>query len=249
MQNSEASVPTKAPPLKSPWAAIVRSEPKQKDSASVKTTVKSQMTKQGSNVSAASSKQDSQTALPSYAQAGASQRHSSPSPAESKQAAQTATTDRQSPEAQPVEVDKHAPATPAASTSPVPASDSSSSTAEKFREDGNAAEASTSRGSEVEVIPRAWHAAVLGKHIIESVATDLHYVCRLSHPNQSRWLGTRSVCCNKLRSAVLASIRCCPLFHEGFVHYLMVLAWCCSHQKQALGVLRQSKAHKSVGRH
>ncbi|KAL0019236.1 hypothetical protein WJX79_003583 [Trebouxia sp. C0005] len=158
---TEASAP-KAQPLKSPWAAIVRSEPKGKEVPTVKAATKPQMTKQGSNASAASSKQDSQPALPSYAQAGVSQRPSSSSPADSKKVAQAVSADHQSPEASAVEVDKHAPATPAASTSPVPPSDTFSSTAGKSREDGNAAEASTSKAADAEVeaikpVKMAWN--------------------------------------------------------------------------------------------
>ena len=150
LQNTE-SAPAKAPPLKSPWAQIVKSEPKSKEQPSANAAAKPQLTKQGSSASAASGKQDSQTALPSYAQAGASQRQTLQAPAESKKPESTVSTEQQPTEAQPVEVDKHAPATPAASTSPVPHSDSSSSTAEKFREEGNAAEASTSKVLEAEV--------------------------------------------------------------------------------------------------
>ncbi|DBA77438.1 hypothetical protein WJX77_006299 [Trebouxia sp. C0004] len=159
--NTEASAP-KAQPLKSPWATIVRSEPKGKEAATVRAATKPQMTKQGSNASAASSKQDSQPALPSYAQAGVSQRPSSASPADSQKVAQAVSADHQSPETASVEVDKHAPATPAASTSPVPPSDTSSSTAEKSRDEGNAAEASTSRAADAEVealkpVKMAWN--------------------------------------------------------------------------------------------
>lgn len=150
VQNTEASV-SKAPPLKSPWAAIVKSEPKQKESVVPKTAAKPQVTKQGSNASAANGKQDSQVALPSYAQNGVSHRQSTSSPVDSKKSAQADSTSIQSPEARFVDVDRHAPATPAASTSPVPPSDTPSSTSEKFREEGNAAEASTSRAAEAEV--------------------------------------------------------------------------------------------------
>jgi len=153
-QNTEAPAP-KAQPLKSPWAAIVRSEPKGKEAATAKAATKPQMTKQGSNASAASSKQDSQPALPSYAQAGVSQRPSSSSPADSKKVAQAVSDDHQSPDTASAEVDKHAPVTPAASTSPVPPSDTSSSTAEKSRDEGNSAEASTSRAADAEVLPQA----------------------------------------------------------------------------------------------
>ena len=138
-----------APPLKSPWAAIVRSEPKNKDSSSGKAAGKPQLQKQGSTASAASSKQDTQTTLPSYAQTGTSQRLGTP---DSKKPPHAISTDRQSPQSQPTEVDKHAPTTPVASTSPVPPSDSSSSTADKSREDTVAAEASTSRASDAEVL-------------------------------------------------------------------------------------------------
>lgn len=108
--------------------------------------------KQGSNASAASGKQESQPALPSYAQAGGSQRQSTHPSADTKKPASAVSTDSQPSEAQPADVDKHAPATPVASTSPVPLSDSSFSTAEKSRDDENAAEASTSRGTEAEVL-------------------------------------------------------------------------------------------------
>lgn len=153
LQNTE-SAPAKAPALKSPWAQIVKAEPKPNEQPSASAAAKPQLTKQGSSVSAANGKQDSQTnALPSYAQAGPSQRQTSQAPAESKKPESMVSPEQQPPEAQLVGVDKHehAPATPAASTSPVPPSDSSSSTAEKSREEGNATEASTSKSSEAEV--------------------------------------------------------------------------------------------------
>lgn len=149
LQNTE-SAPAKAPALKSPWAQIVKSEPKTKEQPSASAAAKPQLTKQGSSAVAASGKQDAQTALPSYAQAGAAQRQTSQAPAESKKPESTCSPEQQPPEAQLVGVE-HAPATPAASTSPVPPSDSSSSTAEKSREEGNATEASTSKSSEAEV--------------------------------------------------------------------------------------------------
>lgn len=148
LQKTETA-PPKSLPLKSPWAQIVKAEPKQKDQASVQAPAKSQLTKHGSNASAATSKQEPQAALPSYAKAGVSQRPDSQG--DSRRPAPTISTERQPAETSPADVDKHAPATPVASTSPVPPSDSSSSTAEKSREDTNAAEASTSRGSEAEV--------------------------------------------------------------------------------------------------
>lgn len=161
LQNTE-SAPAKAPALKSPWAQIVKSEPKPKEQPSASAAAKPQLTKQGSTASAASGKQDSQTALPSYAQAGVSQRQTSQAPAESKKLESTVSPEQQPPEAQLVGVDKHAPATPAASTSPVPHSDSSSSTAEKSREEGNATEASTSKSSEAEVTFRLVLPTVVG---------------------------------------------------------------------------------------
>ena len=149
MLQSTASSPSKAPPLKSPWAAIVRSEPKQKESANTKPAGKAALQKSASNGSAVSNQQDSQTTLPSYAPPGTSQRQSTP---DSKKPPQTISTDRQSPSSQPGEVDKHAPSTPVASTSPVPPSDSSSSTADKSREDNAPTDPSTSRATEAEVL-------------------------------------------------------------------------------------------------
>ncbi|KAL3157004.1 hypothetical protein ABBQ38_001257 [Trebouxia sp. C0009 RCD-2024] len=175
-QNTE-SAPAKILPLKSPWAQIVKSEPKAKDQPLAKAAPKSQLTKQGSTASAASAKQESQAALPSYAQAGVSQRQNSQPPAESSKPAPSVSTEPpQTSEVQPIDVDKHAPATPIASTSPVPHSDSSSSTAEKFREEGNAAEASTSRPSEAEVqsprpVKMAWKKAHSGPSHNKVVST------------------------------------------------------------------------------
>ena len=197
LQNTE-NAPSKAIPLKSPWAQIVKSEPKSKEQPPAKASAKPQLTKQGSNASAASGKQESQTALPSYAQAGVSQRQSSQTPADSKPPAPTISPEEQPSEAQPVDVDKHAPATPVASTSPVPHSDSSSSTAEKFREEGNAAEASTSREPEVTLylrLPNFGHGTTAAQPCCPLCLLVLKpsISCRCSHQSPSRWHGKRYV--------------------------------------------------------
>lgn len=137
----------KTAPLKSPWAQIVKAEPKQKDGIVGSAAESSQPTKSSSGAAV-----NNKHTLPSYAQAGLTQRKSAPLTDE-KETASAKSADPVVSESQPADSEKHAPATPAPSTSPHPQtlSESSSGTAEKMPELANGGEASSSRILEQEV--------------------------------------------------------------------------------------------------
>lgn len=141
----------KAATLRSPWAQIVKAEPRQKGGALAQAADAPQSEK-GSSVAAAASNSKPSPQLPSYAQSGATQHKSAPL-ADTKDTAQPHSSQAASSDAQPTDSEKHAPSTPAPSTSPHPhaLSDSSSGTADKIPEVATAAEASSSKSSEQEV--------------------------------------------------------------------------------------------------
>ena len=142
--------PKPAAPLKSPWAQIVRAEPKQKDGVDLNSAELPQATSSSSGPAAANNKQSS--VLPSYAQTGLTQRKSTPLK-DDKDTAPSSGTEAATPDPQPADSDKHGPSTPALSTSPHPhtSSESSSGTAEKMPEAATAGEATSSKSSEQEV--------------------------------------------------------------------------------------------------